>query len=93
MQLKTVFFYSLPISKKNYADLQSLINHTTLSHCHSGFYSELKLEQEILHVSGCSYIPNKCLCFHICLKAIKVIPLKVTQSYYRAAVAQRVPGS
>jgi len=63
-----VYFDSLPISKRKYDDLQSLINNKTLSHCQSVFYSELKLEQEILYVSGFSYIRNKCLCFHVCLK-------------------------
>jgi hypothetical protein len=66
---KKVYFDSLPISRRKYDDLQSLINNKTfVTWPFSFFYSELKLEQEIFHVSGFSYIRDKCLCFHVCLK-------------------------
>jgi len=37
------YFDSLPISNTQYDDLQPLMNNKILPHCHSGFYSRMKL--------------------------------------------------
>jgi len=41
--LRKAYFDSLPITKRKYDNLQCLINNEILPHCHSSFYSGLKL--------------------------------------------------
>jgi len=43
---KMAYFDSVPISNRQYDDLQSTLNNKTQPHCHSSFYSGLKFEQE-----------------------------------------------
>jgi len=51
---KMAYFDSVPISNRQYDDLQSTLNNKTQPHCHSSFYSGLKFEQELSEVSGFS---------------------------------------
>ena len=54
--IKKTYFDSLPILKRKYDDLQSVVNNKILPHCPSSFYNGLKLEQERFQVGGLTLV-------------------------------------